>query len=649
MSVFGDTQVQQVASSVTPQQAIVDNRLAEALQSTAGVATAGLGILSDLQASKSDAAINKFSQTLGNISQAFHQDPSKRTSLRAQATKAFDQFVSGGGDAQEARKVWNAVIGSGGGSGKSGAGLAQDFNLFAETPQEQAKGEFELRVEELITSAGLSPEDATLLAQQENREKLAKQFQPRNEAELAAKYQSTLASTSTQFAINLDGLLRAGGGAIDDNLRREMLLAIDQQEALVKADLAIDAKPTPTRFYSPEMLRAEEDRISSTFDNFRSMVNSRGDLEVLTRATETATLREKQLAQENFRTIRILNQAGGQAYVDSYMEAQRYSQNSALNAYWMDQIDPIARVVAGNAGTQAELSLGIYGKAVSGDKRVNPFEADLAAKLLASQPSGSKLGEALVVGASDNPVVSQNLTDIGYADPQAVEKVFTQDAMRRLITTKGQEGYKATLTGVKSRVVQSILSSTGGMPSGYINVRIDPRGRFYVDMANSDRATVNNVKSLYRMLEANPNEVKELSEQAGRELSIEEALNFSLGIPLDPINTAGLPQRVGRGSPRTDKEPVFDAREAATQFLEALTEGGEPPKRVRRGTKRRAGGTQSGVGDDFLSTLSDLIKDPEFMEKSSEEKLEELEGMGFDGSVIRTSLGDLFGGGPDQE
>lgn len=626
MSVFGDTQVQGAASAATPMQGVGDDALSVGLGMVGKVADAASSIGSAMKKDQGDVALADLTSKLGNIAQAYQQDPSKATALRAQANKLMNGYFASGGDANKGRQAFNAVLGSGGG-GSKGAGLAGDYSLFQATPAEQARAEKTNRMEVLKTY-GYSTEDAERTANAEFRMKTMKQFQPQNEQEMAGKHGNLLADSSIQFTMNLDQLMQQNPNGLNPELTRTVNMNIEQQRQLMLADLAKDATNGNV---TPAFVTAQEDRINKRFDDMAEMINDKTAMSILQEATQLGDLQIKETVQKHFRGIKVMEQAGGQVAVTAFLEGLKHPEGSVLRQYFHDNPYIQQLMAAGTEGL-TDASLSTFEKGLKSDgQRINMFEADMLAKSMAGDKS-TVMTTTYLQQADTNPTAQDALNKAATADPQALEKVFTQDTVKRLVANAGSRGFKAVTNGMKTAALQSFLSETGELPKGYINIRTDNRGRFYANFEGSSQAAVNNIKSLYRTIQSNPAYLKELSEKAGQELTLEQAVNFELGIDLPP---------------EVDMEGTGEKPKSAARSAQRKRDKGPSTEELLK-----TGGASITVDEQFsglMDSVSVLIRDEEFMGKSSEEKLKELENMGYDGSLIRAAVGNLFGGGPDKE
>lgn len=271
--------------------------------------------------------LDNLKKKFGNIAQARAQG-GKSGILQAKARAALDEAKANSPwIASKADSLFQSTFGGGGGSGS-----------FAKTPQEKAEESYQAAVTEKALRLNVSNEEAAKRIAMEDNATTAKVLADSQKD--VREYNGELVFANTQVQVNnnsvklMDAAKRAmtnGGGTLSLDDKRSLDFTIDNTVAQLKSDLASQVRDPNTGHLL--IGKAEYDAALSEIEDWsktsKQMVGDNSFLTVMQQVNEGNRAELQVMAAKQFRTIQLLNEAGGQAFVSPYIEALSRDEGTA--------------------------------------------------------------------------------------------------------------------------------------------------------------------------------------------------------------------------------------------------------------------------------------------------------------------------------
>ncbi len=450
-----------VNSSVTPAQP-VDR-------------SANVSVFAEVLDVASDAAFSYTGQReleglkkkFGNIAQARAQG-GKSSALQAKARAALDEAKANSPwIAQQADKLFQTSFGGGGSGG-----------TFSKTPQEKAEEEYLQQVTGKALQLGVSNEEAAKRISMEENAATAKVLADSQKD--VREYNGEVVFANTQVQLNtrtvqfMDALKRGmtnGGGSLSLDDKRSLEFAVSSQAASLKAELSSQVRDPNTGHLL--IGKAEYDsslkEIEDWVENSKQLVGDSSYLKVI-QDVNTANQAEVQvLASKQYPTLKILNAAGGQAAVQTYIEASKRPEGASKQI--LIGSHPVVADMFKQQGSFNQAAMtGIDKLVVPKDtfSAISEPEAYAAGTML-NDPRNAKLTETVVEKAATEADSARGLEGIVQKNPDSSAMIWSDryKAWAQANTGKAERVNSTVLGGLKKGFLSTYAADNSALPSSF--------------------------------------------------------------------------------------------------------------------------------------------------------------------------------------
>lgn len=516
-SVF-QPQVAQVNSAVTPQQGVADTSAVDLFVDVAQVATdaafsyTGQKELSDLK-SKFDRVVQ--ARQAGGNSTTLQM----RARAELDAAKANAPWIS-----QEADELFRTSFG-----GSSSTGV------FAPTPQEKAQADHLEKVNEKALTLGVSVGEAQKRITLEENAKSAKILADSQKEVREYNGDVVFANTNTQLnnmtIKMMDAVNRAnvrGGGSISSEGIRSFNLTIDQEVARLKAELNSQVRDPKTGhlLVSKDSYDDNLSAIDEWAQNNKDIVSDNSYQKVLEGINAENVAEINAIANQKYRTLKVLDASGGQAAVKTYLDAAMRPEGAAKEL--IKNSNPIVKEMFSQQGSFNKAGSEGFDKLIlPTPQNINMTEPEaIATGTMLNDPANSTLMISVMDGVGSEASSASAYKSMIQKNPDSSAVVWSQQfrSWSQANQTKAGNVLDTTVEGLRGSFLSAyVLESGNATPDFQIMERVREERRFGRDVTRrnvvvGDGISTESASILSNMLSVfvqNPDYAKKVASDLG--------------------------------------------------------------------------------------------------------------------------------------
>lgn len=459
--IFNPT-ITQVGSVVTPTEGVVPQDNLGLFTELANVA---------VEATKTftgQSELEDLNKTFSKISQARAQG-GKSSTLQAKARAALDQAKANAPwIADKADSLFKTTFGGGSGGG-----------VFEKSPQEKAEEAYAQQVKQTSLQLNISETEAQKrIAFTKNAEHAAEVAKQQKQAR---EYNGELVFANTATQINKQSLdfqdaIRRGmeqnGGALSQDSKRSLIMMVDQTAAKMLAELNSNVRDDATGhlLVGKKELEDTQSKVDAWVKNTKEMINDQAMLKVIQDANAEQNAEIQLLANEKFKTLKVINAAGGQAAVDTYLKVAQRPEGPAKQL--LINSNPVVQSMFAVEGSFSEAGASGVDKVFLPEAGDNPTmnEAEaLATGTLLADPANAKITQTVVEQAASNPQAAQAVNSMVAKNPDSAVIAVTDKykAWRANNAEKGKKFEENVLGGLKRSFLATYVADNEKLPDSF--------------------------------------------------------------------------------------------------------------------------------------------------------------------------------------
>ncbi len=462
MSNLFDPEIGVVNSSVTPSQPVNTSGNVQLFADVLNVAT---------EASFAYAGgkeLDNLKKKFGNIAQARAQG-GKSSALQAKARAALDEAKANSPwIASKADSLFQSTFGGGGSSG-----------TFSKTPQEKAEEAYQADVAEKSLRLGVPMEEAAKRISMEENASSAKALADSQKD--VREYNGELVFANTQVQINnntvklMDAAKRAmtnGGGTLSLDDKRSLDFTIDATVAQLKGELASQVRDPNTGHLLIGKDEYDESlaEIEDWAKNSKQLVGDSSYLKVIQDVNTASKAEAQVIAAKNYPTLTALNTAGGQALVQTYLQALDMPEGQAKQI--LISSNPVLKQAFKQQGSFKQAAMtGVDKLIVPSDDAFNMTENEAyATGTVLNDPRNAKLAEGVLDNvASKMGNAFTAFTQMFSKNPDAANMVKTPSykAWAQANSAKAERVNEGVMGGLKKGFLSTYAGDTGSLPTDF--------------------------------------------------------------------------------------------------------------------------------------------------------------------------------------
>ena len=548
-------QVAQINSAVTPQEGVADTSAVDLFTDVAKAAT---------QATFSFTGQQELSDLRGKFDRIVQarQAGGSSSALQAKARASLDEArASTPWAAAEAEKMFRDTFSGGSTSG-----------AFSATPEEKAQEKHLQKVEEVRLSLGLSsPEEAQKRITLDENAKSAK-VQADSQKDVR-EYNGELVFSNTQAQLNnnsikfMDAINRTmvqGGGTLSNDSTRSLNLTVDQTIVQLKQELNTQTRDQETGhlLIGKAGYDANLKEIEEWGANTKAMVADQSYTKIIQGLNTEQNAEINFIATKKYRTLKILNEAGGQSAVNAYLVAAKRPEGAAKQL--LIGANPIAKDMFKQPGSFNQAGTDGLDKILL-TTPTNIFVSDaeaMATGTMLNDPANAKVTTTTMeaVATEDNAV--EPYKKVIQKNPDSSAMLWSS-AFKSWASTEPAKAKKVLTHGIdalKTSFLSAYVSENGKAPSNFELRMGEVRGSTESAKAGSGLFSAGGTKSLpsnrvvgegvsyesasilfnmQKVYAANPAQLDAVSKQAGEPLTAAQAVRYTV---LGALPSAQVPE-----------------------------------------------------------------------------------------------------------
>jgi len=449
-----------VNSSVTPAAPVNKSANVQLFADVLNVATEASFAYAGQQ--ELDSLKKKFS----NIAQARMQG-GKSSALQAKARAALDEAKANSPwIAKKADSLFQTSFGGGSGG------------VFEKTPQEKAEEAYQADVSEKAIRLGVSNEEAAKRIAMEENAASAKVLADSQKD--VREYNGELVFSNTQVQVNnksvqlMDAAKRAmknGGGTISLDDKRSLEFTIDATVAQLKGELASQVRDPN----SGHLLigKAEYDDSLSEIEEWaatsKQLIGDNSYLKVIQDVNSSDQAEIQALATRDYRLIKILNEAGGQATVQDFIAAVNRKEGQAKQS--LINRNPILKQAFKQQGSFNQASKTALDKImVPSDDAFSLVDNEAyALGTVVNDPRNSRLAQTVVEKAATEPQAQKVVGQMVQKNPDSAAIVWSDryKAWAQANEGKAKRVNETALSGLKKGFLSTYAADNQALPTDF--------------------------------------------------------------------------------------------------------------------------------------------------------------------------------------
>ena len=450
-----------VNSSVTPAAPVNKSANVQLFADVLNVATEASFAYAGQQ--ELDSLKKKFS----NIAQARKIGKEKASTLQYKARAALDEAKANSPwIAKKADSLFQTSFGGGSGG------------VFEKTPQEKAEEAYQADVSEKAIRLGVSNEEAAKRIAMEENAASAKVLADSQKD--VREYNGELVFSNTQVQVNnksvqlMDAAKRAmknGGGTISLDDKRSLEFTIDATVAQLKGELASQVRDPNSGHlligkteYDDSLTEIEEWATTS-----KQLIGDNSYLKVMQEVNSSDQAEIQALATKDYRLIKVLNEAGGQAAVQDFINAVNRPEGASKQL--LINSNPILKQAFKQQGSFNQAAKTSLDKVmVPSDTAFNLVENEAyALGTVLNDPRNSKVAQTVVEKAATEPQAQKVVEQMVQKNPDSAAIVWSDryKAWAQANEGKAKRVNETALSGLKKGFLSTYAADNQALPTDF--------------------------------------------------------------------------------------------------------------------------------------------------------------------------------------